>query len=228
MIVFKNVRKDYSNGTKALRDIDFSIEQGEFVFIIGSSGAGKSSIAKIITCEEEVTAGEVLVNNYNLCTIRQKDVPALRRTIGVVFQDFRLIPDKTVFENVAFAMRVVGASNGQIRKKVPIVLGLVGLGHKVKAFPGELSGGEQQRVALARAIVNNPSVILADEPTGNLDPGMSLEIMHLLAEINARGTTVIVVTHEKDLVNLMKRRVIVLDRGRLVCDRTGGYENARK
>lgn len=228
MIVFKNVRKDYANGTKALRDIDFSIEQGEFVFIIGSSGAGKSSIAKIITCEEEVTAGEVLVNNYNLCTIRQKDVPALRRTIGVVFQDFRLIPDKTVFENVAFAMRVVGASNGQIRKKVPIVLGLVGLGHKVKAFPGELSGGEQQRVALARAIVNNPSVILADEPTGNLDPGMSLEIMHLLAEINARGTTVIVVTHEKDLVNLMKRRVIVLDRGRLVCDRTGGYENARK
>lgn len=228
MIVFKNVSKNYPNGTKALKEISFSIEQGEFVFIVGASGAGKSSVTKVITCEEAATGGEVLVNNYNLSKIRRREIPRLRRTIGVVFQDFRLIPDKTVFENVAFAMRVVGAPNRQIRKKVPVVLALVGLGHKSKSYPGELSGGEQQRVALARAIINNPAVIIADEPTGNLDPGMSLEIMHLLSEINARGTTVIVVTHEKDLVNLMKRRVITLDRGTMVGDRMGGYENERK
>lgn len=223
MIEFKDVYKVYQNGTKALRGISFQVEQGEFVFIIGHSGAGKSTLLKLMTCEEHLTSGAININGYDLTRIRKRDIPRMRRTLGMVFQDFRLIDNKTVYENVAFAMRAVGANTRAIRKRVPYVLSMVGLSHKAKSYPNQLSGGEQQRVALARALVNNPSMIIADEPTGNIDPRMSFEIMELLQEINNRGTTVLVVTHERDLVDMMKKRVITIENGEVTSDRHGGY-----
>jgi cell division transport system ATP-binding protein len=204
------------------------IEDGEFVFLVGPSGSGKSTIIKLITGELQPTSGSVHVNGYSLERIRRREVPYLRRTIGVVFQDFRLIENMTVYDNVAFAMRVVGAGTAEIRSRVPYVLNLVGLEHKSRRHPGELSGGEQQRLAIARALVNNPSTIIADEPTGNLDPGRSLEIMTLLQEINRLGTTVLVVTHEQNLVDQFVNRVITIDDGLISSDRLDGhyeYEN---
>jgi cell division transport system ATP-binding protein len=227
MIKFQEVCKVYDNGTKALNEVNFEIEAGEFVFFIGHSGSGKSTLVKLMMCEERPTSGEILVNGYRIGKIKHAKIPYLRRTMGVVFQDFRLIATKTVYENVAFAMRAVGSPTKEIRRRVPYILGLVGLAHKAKAYPTQLSGGEQQRVALARAIVNNPSLLIADEPTGNLDPHMSFEIMQLLKQINNRGTTVIVVTHEKTLVDAMKKRVIMMDGGTVASDRTGGYSNDR-
>ena len=224
MIKFVDVHKVYENGTEALRGVSFDIEAGEFVFFIGHSGSGKSTIVKMMMCEERPSAGEAVVNGYRISRVKHAKVPYLRRTMGVVFQDFRLIATKTVYENVAFAMRAVGASVREMRKRVPYVLSLVGLSHKAKAYPTQLSGGEQQRVALARALVNNPSLLIADEPTGNLDPHMSFEIMQLLRQINNRGTTVIIVTHEKNLVDAMKKRVITMEGGQIVSDRTGGYD----
>ncbi len=218
MIEFRGVHKTYDNGTKALRDININIEKGEFVFIVGASGAGKSTFLKLIMREEVANAGEVIVNGYKLSKLKRREIPYLRRTMGIVFQDFRLIPTMTVFDNVAFAMRVTGAGRREIRKRVPYILGLVGLQSKARCYPQELSGGEQQRVSLARALVNNPSLIIADEPTGNIDPEMSYEIMELLTEINRRGTTILVVTHEHDLVQAFRRRVIVIDDGTVVSD----------
>jgi cell division transport system ATP-binding protein len=228
MIEFSNVTKAYSVGTQALRGISMQIEDGEFVFLVGPSGSGKSTIIKLITGELKPTSGSVHVNGYSLERIRRKEIPFLRRTIGVVFQDFRLIENMTVYDNVAFAMRVVGAGTAEIRSRVPYVLNLVGLEHKSRRHPGELSGGEQQRLAIARALVNNPSTIIADEPTGNLDPGRSLEIMTLLQEINRLGTTVLVVTHEQNLVDQFVNRVITIDDGLISSDRLDGhyeYEN---
>ncbi len=223
MIDFQNVKKTYDNGTKALRGVDLHIDDGEFVFLVGPSGSGKSTIIKLLTAELRPTAGSILVNGFQLEKIRQRSIPYMRRTLGVIFQDFRLIDKKTVYENVAFAMRVIGASEKEIRKRVPYVLELVGLENKGRRLPNELSGGEQQRVAIARALVNNPAMIIADEPTGNLDPARSLEIMRLLERINALGTTVLVVTHEKDLVNRFDKRVVMLERGRVVSDGKGYY-----
>ncbi len=223
MVIFSSVNKSYPNGTKALTDVNFRIDQGEFVFIIGHSGAGKTTITKILTCQEGFDSGEVIINKYRLSKIKKAKIPYLRRTIGIVFQDFRLIDNKTVYDNVAFAMRIINASAREIRRRVPHVLALVGLSHKAKAFPTQLSGGEQQRVAIARAIINSPSILIADEPTGNVDPQMSEEIMSLFTAINNRGTTIIVVTHEKSLVDRMNKRVITMDDGCLVSDRTGGY-----
>ena len=228
MIEFSNVTKAYSVGTQALRGISMQIEDGEFVFLVGPSGSGKSTIIKLITGELKPTSGSVHVNGYSLERIRRKEIPYLRRTIGVVFQDFRLVENMTVYDNVAFAMRVVGAGTAEIRSRVPYVLNLVGLEHKSRRHPGELSGGEQQRLAIARALVNNPSTIIADEPTGNLDPGRSLEIMTLLQEINRLGTTVLVVTHEQNLVDQFVNRVITIDDGLISSDRLDGhyeYEN---
>ena len=228
MIEFSNVTKAYSVGTQALRGISMQIEDGEFVFLVGPSGSGKSTIIKLITGELKPTSGSVHVNGYSLERIRRKEIPYLRRTIGVVFQDFRLIENMTVYDNVAFAMRVVGAGTAEIRSRVPYVLNLVGLEHKSRRHPGELSGGEQQRLAIARALVNNPSTIIADEPTGNLDPARSLEIMTLLQEINRLGTTVLVVTHEQNLVDQFVNRVITIDDGLISSDRLDGhyeYEN---
>ena len=228
MIEFSNVTKAYSVGTQALRGISMQIEDGEFVFLVGPSGSGKSTIIKLITGELKPTSGSVHVNGYSLERIRRREIPYLRRTIGVVFQDFRLIENMTVYDNVAFAMRVVGAGTAEIRSRVPYVLNLVGLEHKSRRHPGELSGGEQQRLAIARALVNNPSTIIADEPTGNLDPGRSLEIMTLLQEINRLGTTVLVVTHEQNLVDQFVNRVIAIDDGLISSDRLDGhyeYEN---
>lgn len=201
------------------------IDDGEFVFLVGPSGSGKSTIIKLLTSEIRPTEGKVMVNGYNINTIKQSSVPYLRRTLGVIFQDFRLIEKKNVFDNVAFAMRAIGASSKQIKQRVPYVLDLVGLAHKARRRPFELSGGEQQRVAIARALINNPLVIIADEPTGNLDPARSLEIMMLLERINSLGTTVLAVTHEKELVNRFAKRVIAIDGGRIVSDRQGGYYN---
>ena len=218
MIEFKNVSKVYNNGTEALRNLSLSIAKGEFVFIVGSSGAGKSTFLKLIMREEVPNSGEIVVNGRKLSTVRKRDVPYLRRTMGIVFQDFRLIDKMTVYDNVAFAMHIVGASDREIRKRVPYVLGLVGLEKKMDNHPAELSGGEQQRVGLARALVNNPSMIIADEPTGNVDPAMSYEIVELLTEINRRGTTVLMVTHEHDLVKRVPRRVIEIQGGTVVGD----------
>ena len=218
MIEFKNVSKVYNNGTEALRNLSLSIAKGEFVFIVGSSGAGKSTFLKLIMREEVPNSGEIVVNGRKLSTVRKRDVPYLRRTMGIVFQDFRLIDKMTVYDNVAFAMHIVGASDREIRKRVPYVLGLVGLEKKMDNHPAELSGGEQQRVGLARALVNNPSMIIADEPTGNVDPAMSYEIVELLTEINRRGTTVMMVTHEPDLVKRFPRRVIEIQGGTVVGD----------
>ncbi len=223
MVRLLDVCKVYENGTPALAGINLKIDDGEFVFLVGSSASGKSTIVKILTCEVQMTSGRGIVNGFNLNRLKPSKIPELRRTVGVVFQDFRLIDKKTVYENVAFAMRAVGASPGAIKKRVPYVLQLVGLDHKAKCLPNELSGGERQRVAVARAIVNNPSMIIADEPTGNLDPKMSIEIMSLLEKINELGTTVLVVTHERELVDEFVKRVITIDSGRIISDKTGGY-----
>ena len=223
MIELTNVVKTYDPGVKALNGISMKIDDGEFVFLVGPSGSGKSTIIKLLTAELEPTSGSVLVNGFVLEKIRQRAIPYLRRTLGVIFQDFRLISDKSVYENVAFAMRVIGAAESEIKKRVPYVLELVGLENKGRRLPHELSGGEQQRVAIARALVNNPSVIIADEPTGNLDPARSLEIMMLLEQINALGTTVMVVTHEKELVNRFTKRVVAIDEGRIISDGMDGY-----
>ena len=225
MIEFNNVVKTYSEGNTALNGVSMQIEDGEFCFLVGPSGSGKSTIIKMITGELKPTSGSVHVNGYSLDRIRKREVPYLRRTIGVVFQDFRLIPKMTVYENVAFAMRVIGAREKEIKERVPYVLELVGLTSKENRHPDELSGGEQQRLAIARALVNNPSTIIADEPTGNLDPAMSLEIMSLLQEINNLGTTMLVVTHAQDLVELFNNRTIVINDGLIVSDGMDGYVN---
>ena len=223
MIEFTDVKKSYTVGTKALKGVSMQIEDGEFAFLVGPSGSGKSTIIKLITGELKPTSGAVHVNGYSLERIRKREIPYLRRTVGVVFQDFRLIENKTVYDNVAFAMRVIGAREREIRERVPYVLNLVGLDTKSRRHPGELSGGEQQRLAIARALVNNPSTIIADEPTGNLDPAMSMEIMALLQEINNLGTTMLVVTHAKDLVERFPKRVIVIDNGLIISDGMDGY-----
>ena len=223
MIRLIDVYKEYDNGTKALRGIDLRIEDGEFVFLVGPSGSGKSTIIKLLTAEVTATQGRVIVNGYNLNNIRRWQIPHMRRTLGVIFQDFRLIEKKTVQGNLEFAMRTIGASGQEMRKRIPYVLDLVGLNGKADAFPNEMSGGEQQRVAIARALVNNPRMIIADEPTGNLDPKRSLEIMTLLERINSMGTTVLVVTHEKDLVNRFSKRVVAIKDGEMVRDGQGGY-----
>ncbi len=218
VIEFRHVSKTYDNGTNALRDVSIQINDGEFVFIVGSSGAGKSTFLKIIMREQVASAGTVIINDYNLNKLKKRDIPKFRRTMGIVFQDFRLIPNMTVYDNVAFAMRVIGAKEKDIRKRVPYVLSLVGLTSKARQLPTQLSGGEQQRVALARALVNNASIIIADEPTGNIDPEMSYEIVDLLNHINANGTTVVMVTHEHELVRRFNHRVITIQQGEVVSD----------
>ena len=223
MIEFTDVVKSYTVGNKALNGVSMQIEDGEFVFLVGPSGSGKSTIIKMITGELRPTSGSVHVNGYSLEHIRKREIPYLRPTVGVVFQDFRLIPNMTVYENVAFAMRVIGAREREIKERVPYVLDLVGMADKARRHPTELSGGEQQRLAIARALVNNPSTIIADEPTGNLDPARSLEIMSLLQEINNLGTTMLVVTHEMDLVDRFAKRVIAIDDGLVISDGMDGY-----
>ena len=227
MIELKDVTKEYSKGISALNGINLKIEQGEFVFIVGDSGSGKSTLIKLIMKELEPTSGTtIVVNGHNLGRMRHRKVPMYRRNIGVVFQDFRLLKDRNIYENIAFAQRVTETSARVIKKKVPAALSLVGLAQKYKAFPKELSGGEQQRVAIARAIVNEPAILLADEPTGNLDPTNSWEIMKLLEEANDRGTTVLVVTHNQEIVNEMKKRVVTMKKGVIVSDeKKGGYNN---
>ncbi len=223
MIEFKNVSKTYEDtGVRALDNVSFFIDKGEFVFLVGPSGAGKSTLTKLLIKEETPNSGEIIVNGFDLNTLVKKKVPYLRRSIGMVFQDFRLLPNKTVYENVAFAMQVIGASRSEIRRNVPNVLSLVGLAHKARMKPGQLSGGEQQRVSLARALVNKPPVIIADEPTGNLDPDTANEIMQLLCEINKRGTTMIVATHAKNFVDEMHKRVLAIENGILVRDEEEG------
>ena len=222
MIVFDDVTKSYSVGTQALKGISMQIEDGEFVFLVGPSGSGKSTILKLISGELRPTSGSVHVNGYCLERIRKREVPYMRRTVGVVYQDFRLIDTMTVYENVAFAMRVIGAKNKEIRERVPYVLELVGLENKAHRYPNQISGGEQQRLAIARALVNNPSTIIADEPTGNLDPARAIEIMSLLQEINNLGTTVLVVTHAWDLVESFHKRVVAINDGLAVSDGTEG------
>ena len=223
MIRLIDIQKTYDNGTKALKGVNLRIDDGEFAFLVGPSGSGKSTIIKLLTAEVAPSGGRIMVNGYNLVSIRQKQIPFMRRTLGVIFQDFRLIDKKTVRENLEFAMRAVGASPREIRKRIPYVLDLVGLSRKEDRYPTQLSGGEQQRVAIARALVNNPQMIIADEPTGNLDPQRSLEIMMLLERINELGTTMLVVTHEKELVNRFSKRVIAIENGRIISDETGGY-----
>ena len=222
MIEISNISKTYENGGKALRDINITIEDGEFVFIMGRSGSGKSTLLKLMLKEAEPTSGRIVINDMDLQKMPRRYVPKFRRKLGVVFQDFRLLQDRNVFENVAFAQRVVGASSRSTRESVPRMLKLVGLSSKYKSFPNQLSGGEQQRVAIARALINSPEVLLADEPTGNLDAQNSMEIMRLLEEINNRGTTVVVVTHSQEIVNRMGKRVITLDRGVVAEDEIKG------
>ena len=225
MIEFKNVSKEYSAGVKAVNNANFKINKGEFAFLVGTSGSGKSTLIKLILKEEEPTTGNIVINGKDTTFLKKSRVPFLRRSMGVVFQDFRLLPDKTVYENVAFAMYIVRATPRHIRRQVPMVLSLVGLSEKAKMYPNELSGGEQQRVALARALVNNPSMLIADEPTGNLDPDTAWDIMNLLDDINKRGTTVVVATHAKDIVDQMKKRVIQISKGKIVRDSKGGYDS---
>lgn len=225
MIEFKNVKKVYPNGTVALDGVDLKIADGEFVFIVGASGAGKSTLTKLLTREEKITEGELTVDEFDLVKMPNRKIPYYRRGIGVVFQDFRLLHDKTVYENVAFAMEVVGEPRKNIKRIVPRILTLVGLQDKSNSFPDQLSGGEQQRVALARALANNPKTIIADEPTGNIDPKLSLEIMNLLIKIRKRNRTVIVVTHEKQLVDYFCQRVVTIENGVVVSDRKGGMFN---
>lgn len=224
MIEISNLTKTYEKNSRALKGIDISIEDGEFVFITGRSGSGKSTLLRILLKEVEPSSGRVVVNDMDLGRMPRRFVPKYRRMLGVVFQDFRLLKDRTVYENVAFAQRVIGESGRTIRQSVPRMLKLVGLSSKYKSFPHQLSGGEQQRVAIARALINRPALLLADEPTGNLDPQNAKEIMKLLEEINSRGTTVIVVTHSREIVDMMKKRVITLDKGYVISDeREGGY-----
>lgn len=223
MIEFKNVSKTYDNKKFVLKNVDLKIDDGEFVFIVGPSGSGKTTLTKLLIREEKVTDGRIIINGFRLDKMRKRKVPYLRREMGIVFQDFRLFPKKNVYENVAFAMQVIGVPSSTIRKRVPFFLDIVGLADKMKSFPSQLSGGEQQRVALARAIVNNPDIIIADEPTGNIDPKMSLEIMELLITLNKKlGKTVIVVTHDRSLVDRFKQRVIVIKDGEIQNDRIGG------
>ena len=224
MIRLIDVVKEYPNGTRALNGLNLELKDGEFAFMVGPSGSGKSTVIKLLTGEVAPTAGRVMVNGFSLSNISEWQIPYLRRTVGVIFQDFRLIANKSVFDNMVFAMRAVGASPKEIRKRIPYVLKLVGLENKQSRLPDELSGGEQQRVAIARALLNNPSTIIADEPTGNLDPARSYEIMTLLGKINELGTTVLVVTHERDLVNRFGKRVVMLEAGRVVSDGVGRYE----
>lgn len=228
MIRLKDVEKCYANGAKAVNGISLEIEDGEFVFLVGPSGSGKSTIIKMLTGEIGPTAGRIMINGYNMTNISARQIPYMRRTIGVIFQDFRLLEKKNVYENMVFAMRAVGAPLGEIKRRIPYVLELVGLENKTRRLPGELSGGEQQRVAIARALVNNPETIIADEPTGNLDPERSFEIMSLLERINDLGTTMLVVTHEKDLVNRFSKRVIALEKGQIVSDHRGAYYDTSK
>ena len=225
MIVLDNVCKTYSTGVAALNGVNLRIHKGEFVFIVGSSGSGKTTLFKLLLKELEPTSGKIFLNSKNISRLRRGKVPKMRRGFGVVFQDFRLLKDRIVYENVALAMRVVGKSAKVIREQVPQMLSLVGLADKAEALPGELSGGEQQRVALARALVNNPPVLLADEPTGNLDPTNAWDIMMLLDDINKRGTTVVVVTHNQEIVERMQKRVITIDKGVVVSDEKGGIAN---
>lgn len=223
MIHFNHVTKIYEdNKAVALEDVSFHVNKGEFVFLVGHSGSGKSSIIRMLLCEEKPTNGEVIVNGHNIGQLTHKEVPYLRREIGVVFQDFRLLPARTVYENVAFAMRIVGASTKQMRRRIPEVLNMVGLSRKAKAYPNQLSGGEQQRVSMARALANNPSILIADEPTGNLDREKAAEIMSILADINDRGTTILMATHAENVVNEMHKRVITLDMGHLISDEQEG------
>jgi len=223
MIQLNDVYHEYSEGIHSLKGVDLRIDDGEFVFIVGPSGSGKSTLSKLLTAELRPTSGKVVVNGMNTSKLRQRQIPKLRRTLGVIFQDFRLIERKTVYENVAFAMRIAGKSPKEIKRRVSYVLDLVGILHKARRKPTELSGGEQQRVSIARALVNNPQTIIADEPTGNLDPDRSLEIMTLLERINDLGTTVIVVTHEKELVDQFDKRVVAIDGGLIISDQQGGY-----
>jgi len=226
LIKFESVNMEYKNGKKALIDANIEIGKGEFVFIVGSSGAGKSTFIKLLLKEQEPSSGSIIIDGREITSISKRKIPMLRRNMGVVFQDFRLLPNKTVYENVSFAMEITGHSGKEIRRKVPFVLGMVGLSSKSKSYPGELSGGEQQRVSIARAIINQPALLIADEPTGNLDPQNSWEIMRLLKDINRRGTTVLIATHAKELVDEMRQRVIELDGGRIVRDEErGSYEN---
>ncbi|UVF02244.1 cell division ATP-binding protein FtsE [Streptococcus equinus] len=222
LIEMKGVTKKYHHSTTALRDINVSVNPGEFVYIVGPSGAGKSSFIKLLYREEKVSAGTLKVGEFNLTKMKKRQIPILRRSIGVVFQDYKLLPKKTVFENVAYAMQVIGEKPREIKKRVPEVLELVGLKHKMRSFPDQLSGGEQQRVAIARAIVNNPKVLIADEPTGNLDPEISWEIMQLLERINLQGTTVLMATHNKQIVDNLRHRVIAIEEGRIVRDEEEG------
>ena len=222
MIDFENVSKTYPNGTNALHNVSLHIDKAEFVFIVGASGAGKSTFLKLIMREETPTSGEITINGNKLSKLKKRHVPYLRRHMGIVFQDFRLIDKMNVFDNVAFAMRAVGENTATVKKRVPYVLDLVGLKDKMKCKPSELSGGEQQRVGLARALVNKPSLIIADEPTGNVDPNMSYEIVELLTEINRRGTTVLMVTHQHQLVRDFGKRVIMIEKGRIVADSANG------
>ena len=223
MIRLKDVEMEYPNGTRAIRGISTTIEEGEFVFLVGPSGSGKSTIIKMLTGEEIPTAGRIMINGFSVNQIAERQIPMMRRTLGIIFQDFRLIEKKTVYENLEFVMRAVGMPMKEIKNRIAYVLLLVGLEQKAESYPNELSGGEQQRVAIARAVVNNPSTIIADEPTGNLDPERSMEIMTLLVKINQLGTTVLVVTHEKDLVNKFGKRVITIDKGCIINDSVGGY-----
>ena len=224
MVIFENVSMTYPGGDmRAINDMSFSIDDGEFVFLVGPSGSGKTSIIKLITGEVAPESGALNVNGFDLRHMPRRKLPAMRRTLGVIFQDFRLIEDKTVYENVAFAMHVVGARNSDVKKRVPYVLDLVGLAGREKRYPREISGGEQQRVAVARAIVNSPRLLIADEPTGNLDPARSLELMLLMDRINEMGTTVLVVTHEKELVNSFSKRVVAIEDGMVISDGMDGY-----
>ena len=225
MIKLLNVCKEYKNGVKALSNINLEIHKGEFVFLVGLSGAGKSTLVKLLLKEENVTEGNILLNDLDITKVSNRKVPYIRRQVGVVFQDFRLLPNKTVYENVSFAMEIVGAHPKEVRRRVPMILSLVDLSRKANSFPDQLSGGEQQRVSIARSIVNNPPVLIADEPTGNLDPETAMDIMKVLTDINSRGTTILMATHAKEIVNTMKKRVITLEDGRVIRDEEkGGYE----
>ncbi len=224
MIKFINVTKEYKNNIKALSNVKLSIKKGDFVFLVGASGAGKSTIMKLILKEEEPTSGKIVLNGVDITNVRKRMIPYIRRSVGVVFQDFRLLPNKTVYENIAFAMEIIGENPKEIRRRIPMVLSMVNLSHRADSFPNQLSGGESQRVSIARAIVNNPAILIADEPTGNLDPETAHEIMTILNDINARGTTILMATHARDIVDSMKKRVIQIDRGIIVRDEEkGGY-----
>ncbi len=225
MIKMKNISKRYANNVTALRDINLSVKKGEFVFLVGQSGAGKSTFMKLLLKEEDPTEGVLILDDQDITRLHRRRIPKLRRKMGVVFQDFRLLPNKTVYENVSYAMEILGERSKNIRRQVPTILSMVGLTDKAKHYPNELSGGEQQRVSIARAMINNPPLLIADEPTGNLDPETSWEIMKLLRQINRRGTTILMATHDKEIVNTMKRRVIALDKGRVIRDHSkGGYD----